>query len=360
MKKILALFGALAALSLSACETISYYGQAVAGQLYILAHREEIEHLIDNERVDEETREKLNRILEIRAFAEAELGLPVRDSFSTYVDLKRPYVVWNVFATPEFSMKPVNWCYPIAGCVSYRGYFNEGSAQKFARTLQGNGYDVHTGGVAAYSTLGWFSDPLLNTVLRREDHQLASLIFHELAHQVVYVKGDTEFNESFATAVEQEGLRRWLAKTGRSDEEGQRILDSIQEAQAMREDFVQLVQDTVRDLQRLYRSDLDPEEKRAGKERLFAEMKDDYRDFKKRWKNHAGYDAWFRDGLNNAKLSTVATYFAHVPAFQAMLAEEGGDLQAFYRRVRALGQLDRSARQAYLETRPARQVLTES
>lgn len=198
---------ALFCTTLVACESISYYSQAVNGQLFLLRHRQDIQDLIDDAATPVELGDKLAVVLSIREFAEQSLGLPVQGNFATYVDLQRQFVVWNVFATPEFSMGPVTWCYPIAGCVSYRGYFDESDARTFADKTRQDGFDVYVGGVAAYSTLGWFDDSLLNTVIGREDYQLASLIFHELAHQQVYVKGDTDFNESFATAVEREGLR---------------------------------------------------------------------------------------------------------------------------------------------------------
>ena len=349
MKKILILLAAAAILA--ACETVSYYGQAVSGQLYIMSHREEIEQLILNEDTDPDLRDKLALILEIRAFAERELGLPVKESFSTYVDLERPYVVWNVFATPEFSMNPVRWCYPIAGCVSYRGYFKKGGAEDFADSLEDKDYDVYMGGVAAYSTLGWFSDPLLNTVMGREDHQLASLVFHELAHQVVYVPGDTEFNESFATAVEQEGLRRWLETSGRETEESDRIMDGVVTNLLRREEFVALVQGTVSELKLLYGSELPPDQMRREKRRIIDRLRDDYEVFKTDWGGYDGYDAWFDKDLNNAQLNTVATYYQWVPAFSTLLEDAGGDLRRFYGRVNALSRMGRGERRELLERR---------
>lgn len=348
-KKLFALISAVC--SLAACETISYYGQAVAGQFYILSHRKQIESLIASDNTDPLLKDKLSGLLDIRAFAESDLGLPVRDSFSTYVDIKRPYVVWNVFATPEFSMNPVRWCYPIAGCVSYRGYFNEASARRFASQLEKQGYDVYVGGVAAYSTLGWFSDPLLNTVMGREDYQLASLVFHEMAHQLVYVPGDTEFNESFATAVEQEGLRRWMSREGWPEEEREQILHSVGTDMKRREEFVELVQGSVKTLKALYASGMPQQEMRKEKRRIIDSLREDYESFKEQWGGYEGYDPWFRKNLNNAQLNTVATYFQWVPAFTSMLEEEGGDLRSFYRRVRALAQAGPRERLAFLRGR---------
>jgi predicted aminopeptidase len=202
----------LVSLLLLACETVGYYSQAVRGQLAIVLGRQDIERLLQDETLDPLLAERFHELLSIREFAASELALPVAGNYSSYVDLGREHVVWNVFAAPEFSVDPLNWCYPIAGCVSYRGYFSKQAASRYAGQLADEGYDVYTGGVDAYSTLGWFDDSLLSTVLDRDSYQLAGLIFHELAHQVLYLPGDTTFNESFATAVERAGWRPVASK----------------------------------------------------------------------------------------------------------------------------------------------------
>lgn len=347
MKTIL--FILLLSIFLAACKTVSYYGQAVSGQLYILSHGEDIEGLIEDEFTNPELRAKLVTILEIRQFAEQELFLPLEDNYQSYVDVGRPFVVWNVFATPEFSMEPLNWCFPIAGCVTYRGYFSEVSANDFAEDLIEKDYDVYVGGVAAYSTLGWFSDPVLNTVIRREDYQLASLIFHELAHQLLYIPGDTEFNESFATAVEQEGLKRWLAKTVSGDDSVRAIIDKVEQDRNRREQFVGLVKDSVSKLEILYASDNSKQSQRMTKQEIFTQLKQEYQALKRNWNAYSGYDSWFSRELNNAQLNTVAIYFNWVPAFETMLLEAQGDLRGFYALVATLSELDEAKRQAFIE-----------
>ncbi|MDT8399803.1 MAG: aminopeptidase [Pseudomonadales bacterium] len=342
---------ALTSLLLLSCETVSYYGQAVSGQLYILSHRQKLEKLIAADTTGPALRSQLQTVLAIRRFADSELGLPVGRNYGTYVDVQRPYVVWNVFATPEFDMQPLRWCYPVAGCVSYRGYFAEAAARDFAGRLAAQGRDVYVGGVAAYSTLGWFSDSILNTVIHRKDHQLASLIFHELAHQQVYIPGATEFNESFATAVEKEGLRRWLQHEGLDTEAAADIIENAEVEERRRERFVALVQDTIKKLAVLYDSDASLAQKRQGKQEIFTRMKAAYQSLKQSWQGYDGYDAWFAQDLNNAQLSTVATYFDLVPAFQSMLIEANFDLPAFYQQVRALSKRPQAARDEYLRGR---------
>jgi predicted aminopeptidase len=248
-------------------------------------------------------------------------------------------VVWNVFAAPEFSVEPRQSCFPVAGCVGYRGYYAQASAEGFGDGLRKEGFDVFVYGVAAYSTLGWFDDPVLNTFIRYPDADLARLIFHELAHQVVYVKGDTTFNESFAVAVEEEGLRRWMAANASVAER-----EAYAASRARRAEFVRLVLRYRERAAKLYREPLPDEAKRAGKTKLFAELDADYRDLKTNgWNGFAGYDRFFA-GMNNAHLASVATYEALVPAFRALLAREGGDLPRFYAAVKALAALDQPAR----------------
>jgi predicted aminopeptidase len=341
---------ASALLALGACSALSYYGQAVSGQLYILTHRQSIDRMRDDPATDPQLRTRLDEIATIRRFAVEELGLPLASQFSTYVDLGRSYVVWNVFAADEFSVQPRSWCYPVAGCVSYRGYFNEAEARAFAKSLrEKEGLDVYVGGIAAYSTLGWFSDPVLNTVLNRREHQLAALIFHELAHQVAYAKGDTEFNESFATAVEREGQRRWLQS--RADDATRRELEaSIASELRRQQQFVALVQRTVADLDVIYRSGRAVDDMRAAKAARLDKMRADYAMLKEQWDGYAGYDGWFAAGLNNAQLATVATYNGLEPAFAAMLAQEDGDLPTFYARARDLARRPGTERRAILQS----------
>lgn len=323
-------FFILVALSIAllSCETVSYYTQAARGQLSIMLEREDIERLLGEEELEDELRRKFELVLELREFAAEELALPVNDNYRTFVDVQREHVVWNVFAAPEFSTENVNWCYPIAGCVSYRGYFSELGATRYAQRLSAEGYDVYTGGVDAYSTLGWFDDSLLSTVIDRVDYQLAGLIFHELAHQVVYLAGDTTFNESFATAVEREGVRRWLQARGETELQAEALLNSERQAQ-----FVAMVSTWRDEFDALYQQEIDVEQMRERKQELQQQLRLTYEQLKLEWEGYAGYDDWFSRSLNNAQLSTVSSYNDYVPAFDRMLLENGGDLESFYLQV---------------------------
>jgi len=337
----------LGMLLLAGCETVPYYTQAVHGQFSILTHRRSIEKVVEDPRTEETLRSQLESVLEIREFAQTRLQLPVEDNFSTYVDLEQPFVVWNVFAAPEFSLNARQWCYPIAGCVTYRGYFSDSQARRYAQGLKEEGLDVYVGGVAAYSTLGWFSDPVLNTIVSREEHRLASLLFHELAHQLVYVPGDTEFNESFATAVELEGLRRWLEASGDASEAAEIVQQATQE-KVWRQEFVGLVQATIAELDTLYKSDQPDNLKREDKSRLIEELRVRYQEARAGWNGYDAYDNWFSTTINNAKLRTVSTYFNLVPAFDALLEDVEFDLPEFYAQVELLGRLPRKERRAAL------------
>ena len=340
-------------LSLSSCQTLGYYSQAVNGQIGLWRAAEPIDELLDDEETGPFLRERLELVTDIRAFAADELALPDDGSYRSYADLKRPYVVWNVFAAPEFSLEPVTWCFPVAGCVAYRGYFTEQGAQEFANGMRERGFDVYVGGVAAYSTLGWFDDAVLNTFIDYRDVRLARLIFHELAHRVAYAPGDTTFNESFATAVETEGVKRWLAHRGRSEE-----MAGFEISQARQEAFIELVMRAQTSLNALYQEDIPEEEMRARKERAVADMRTEYAQLRRSWDGFAGYDHWFSGSLNNAKIGSVAAYNQLVPAFERLLDDQEGDLAAFYDEVAALAKLPMDERRARLEER-ARQTLAE-
>jgi len=332
----------ICALFLSACETVSYYHQAASGQFALLWGREPIAALLQDLTLDQQTRQKLMLVLSAREFAQDELFLPDGDSYSQFVELEREYVVWNVFAAPEFSSAPLTWCYPIAGCVAYRGYFSESAAQEYAQKLSSQGYDVYTGGVDAYSTLGWFNDPLTSSVLRRSERQLAGLVFHELAHQIVYLAGDTTFNESFASFVENEGLRRWMQKNPQVD-----VDVDLQQEQARQEQFVALVSDFRDRFSELYKTDLSPSRMRADKLVLQNELRENYEALSRDWGSRA-YERWFAGPLNNAQLATVSSYNDLVPAFAAMLGANENKLQDFYEQVKTLAGLPKDERDARL------------
>jgi len=340
MRRGVVLVGAVAAAAVAAgCSTLSYYGQAINGHLDVVRRAEPIAARIADPATPPELRAKLERVVAIREFASRELALPDNGSYRAYADIGRPYVLWNVFAAAEFSVEPQQSCFPVAGCVAYRGYYRQAAADAYGAGLRKDGYDVHVYGVPAYSTLGWFDDPVLNTFVRYPDAELARLVFHELAHQVVYVKGDTVFNESFAVAVEEEGVQRWLASHGTPAER-----DAYAAARQRRADFVRLVLRYREKLDAFYRETLPAAAKREGKRERLAQMEADYRALKASWGGFAGYDRWFDGGVNNAKLASVATYEELVPAFRALLVRANGDLPRFYAAVKALGKLDKPER----------------
>ncbi|HRO60187.1 MAG TPA: aminopeptidase [Burkholderiaceae bacterium] len=315
-----------------------YWWQSASGQLELVRRAQPIPELIDDPATDPLLRERLIRAVEIREFASRELGLPDNDSYTRYADLGRPYVVWNVFAAPALSLKLRKWCFPVAGCVSYRGFFDRDDAERFAQRMREEGYEAYVGGVPAYSTLGWFSDPLLNTFVAQHEVEVARLIFHELAHQRLYVSGDSAFNESFATAVERIGVERWLAaREAVTGDSSARL--AWQARSERRADFLALLRRHRGALSALFASPSSDEDKLAGRERIFAEMRDDYALLRQRWGGFAGYDRWFAQPLTTAHLASVATYTDLVPAFESLLAREGGDLARFYQAAVGLSDL---------------------
>jgi predicted aminopeptidase len=322
---------ALLAVLAVGCESLAYYTQAVGGHLGVLARARPIDEWLADPGTDAALKQRLETARRIRAFASKELGLPDNGSYVSYAELDRPYVVWNVFAAPIFSVEPKKECFPFTGCVSYRGFYSEEQARRHAGKLRESGYDVHIGGVPAYSTLGWSDDPLLSTFIRYPDAQLARLVFHELAHQVVYAKGDTTFNESFAVAVEEEGVRRWLAAEGRSAD-----LAAFQATQARRRQFAERVAQTRDRLASVYAMDLSPEAMLEHKRGEWQRLRADY----------PGLPA----DANNAFLASVAVYTELVPAFQRLLAESGS-LETFYKRVKELAKSERSERATRLSSR---------
>ncbi|MBT8137684.1 MAG: aminopeptidase [Gammaproteobacteria bacterium] len=321
------------------CVRAGYYLQSVRGQLDLMSRRVDIEELLADPDTPAHLRSRLLSITEMRQFASAELGLPDNPSYRSYADLERPYVVWNVFAAPEFAVEPQTWCFLFVGCISYRGYFSEQKAQEYAAGLAAQGMDVYVAGIAAYSTLGRFADPVLNTMLAGDDLYLAGLIFHELSHQQLYIKDATTFNESFATMVEEEGVRRWLA---RRDDEDAWLRWQRQERRAAQ--FTTLIVETRDRLAALYRSDLDSAHMRSAKAEIIAGMRAAHDRLRQQWGGYSGYERWFSGPLNNAQLSSVATYQAQVPAFRALLSEADGDLRLFYQRAREIGELPREER----------------
>ncbi len=318
----------------SSCSTLTYYAQSIDGQIKVLEKRRPIDDLLKDPATPAALKVRLAAVLRMREFATRELGLPDNGSYHSYADLRRPYVVWNVYATPEFSLQPKEWCFPVAGCVDYRGYFERQAAKKFAAHLQDKGYDVYVAGITAYSTLGWFRDPLLNTVLRGSDTDIAGLIFHELAHQELYIRDDTAFDESFAMAVEFEGIRRWLRANGENKQ-----IQTYRENRNRSHQLTLLLLRYRARLESLYASAETADRKRQDKQRLFSELRVDYTTLKTQWGGYSGYDAWFAHNINNAYFVPIRLYNRYVPAFDALLHSVGGNLPAFYAKVRAIGQL---------------------
>ena len=333
-----------AAALIAGCANLPYYLQSVRGQLDIWSRQHDIETVLRDPHTAAPLRAKLEAVLQMRDFASRELSLPSNSSYRYYANLERPYVVWNVFAAPEFSIQPRQWCFVFAGCVNYRGYFQRADAEEFAAELRNAGYDVFVGGVPAYSTLGYFPDPVLNTFVNYPTPHLARLIFHELAHQVVYVKDDSVFNESFAVAVEQEGMRRWLDRYGTEQDRTTSALIAQRRSQ-----FLNLIESYRLRLDELYASALPVAEMRSRKASLFAALDAEYRALRESWGGFGGFDRWFNQKPNNALLASVAIYTRKVPAFQALLARENGDLGRFFGAVRRLARLEKADRTAALE-----------
>lgn len=330
----------LLAVGLNGCST--YYGQLAVGQLELLRQREPISGIVNDPQRDSQLRQRLNQALQARRFASTMLALPDNGSYRVYADIQRPYVVWNVFATEEFSVAPLTHCFPIAGCVAYRGYYQQGRARGAAALLEAEGYDTLVSGVQAYSTLGWFDDPLLSSMLHWDDERLAGLIFHELAHQQLYVAGDTAFNESFASFVEREGLRQWRASQG--------LPPPSDAARDPYGDLSRLALATRERLAALYASDLSESEMRTAKREEFMRMRQAYRQLRDGpWKGDGRFDRWMAQPLNNASLVPFGLYDRWVPAFAALFEQVGSDWQRFYARVEAMGRLPADERKRLLE-----------
>jgi len=346
-------FLGLVVAAVSGCRTISFYSQAVKGQYQIFAHEKRIDKLLADDSTPDRLKQRLQLVQDLRSFAESDLKLPVDAHYKKYVDVHRPYVVWNVEAAPQFSLEPKSWWYPVVGSLEYRGYFSKEGAQKYGDSLRKRGYDVHVAGVEAYSTLGWFKDPILNTFIFEPDADLAEIIFHELGHQEVFAHGDKDFNEAFATTVGEQGARRWLQK--------KQDLAAIEKYEAERRrtrQFVALIAKTREKLEQLYGDQRtlegrikatptqtrSPEELRKGKEEILASLKEDYARLKQEWGGATDYDGWFSRQINNAQLNSVAAYYDLVPGFERLLEMNHGDLEAFYDEARRLAKMPKKER----------------
>ncbi|HSW06105.1 aminopeptidase [Aquabacterium sp.] len=334
--------------SLVGCSSLGYYAQSVGGHLELMRRARPVTDWLADEATPAALRERLKLSQQMRDFAVRELHLPDNRSYRSYADLGRNAVVWNVVAAPELSLTLKTWCYPMMGCVGYRGYFDRAAADALAETLKAEGLDVNVYGVSAYSTLGWTNwlggDPLLNTFIRWPEGELARLIFHELAHQVAYAADDTSFNESFATAVERLGGARWRESHGLGDAD-----DAAYEQR--RRDFRALGLRTRASLEALYRSAMSGADKRTRKTEILAAMRAELMRLKvEAWAGYSGYDSWAQRA-NNASLGVQAAYDELVPDFERLFNAQGRDFTRFYAEVQRLAALPKAERRATLQQR---------
>jgi predicted aminopeptidase len=353
---LLARLTVVATLSLDSygCASFRYYAQAASGQAKLIAHSHPLSKVLDDSRTDPALAKRLRLARRARCFASEKLGLPDNRSYKSYVELDRAYVVWNVFAAPRYSVEAVPQCFPIAGCVAYRGWFSEAAAQADAAQRRSAGNDVWVGGVPAYSTLGWFADPIVSSMLRWDDDELDGTIFHELAHQLIYVKGDTAFNESFATFVQTQGLRQWRSSRG--------LPVRPDHAQASDDGFTRRVLDLRKRLSVLYASGIDNSAMEAGKQREVAAFRSQYAQWRDgNWPQDHRYDAWVAQPINNARLLPFGLYDQWVPAFAVLFERAGRHWPAFYASVRQLAAGSKTSRQCMLNAlMPPDGIATES
>jgi predicted aminopeptidase len=341
---LLACAGLLMVLA-AGCQTAGYYGQAIAGQYEILTHQTPVGQLIKDPGTDPKLKTRLELVLKLRQFAARELKLRPDGSYVGYVDLHRPCVAWIVNVAPPLSLEPKTWWFPIVGRLSYRGYFHQAAARRYAARWEKKGWDTYVADVPAYSTLGWFHDPLLNTFIFEPEADLADTIFHELTHQLLFVPGDTDFNESLAMTVAEEGVRRWFEASANTQ-----AYQRYQEGLQHENDFVRLVMATRQDLQKVYHdAQLPGAAKLRRKAEIIEETRRRYATLKSSWGvSQCGYDEWFAQPINNAQLNTVAAYYDLVPAFQALLRAQGRDMEKFFQAARDLAKLPLAKRRQAL------------
>lgn len=333
---------ALCAIALSSC-SLPYYWQAASGQVRLLRARQPIAELMADPQTTSELRNRLENVVRVRTFAIEELQLPDNGSYRTYADPGRDYVVWNVVAAEEFSVDPQRWCFPFAGCVAYRGFFDREKAEAFEAKLHDRGLDTWSGGSSAYSTLGYFADPVLSTMLDSRSEEVAALLIHELAHQRLYVKDDSELSEAFASTVEEFGTRTWLEREADSE-----ALARYEQRLRARAAFAGLIARQQSRLAEVYSRSISDADKRAAKAEAFAQLRTEYETERDAGRIPAGYDPWFSQALNNATLAAVSTYRHWVPALRHRLAARG--LSGFYADVETLADADAQQRTATLES----------
>lgn len=331
--------------TLTACSSLSYYAQSVQGQLGVMAASRPLEEVLADPLTETDVQQRLAQLPALHRFAQEQLGLPYSESYRAYAEVGREALVWSVVAAPVDSLQAHQWCYPVIGCASYRGYFREAAAKDYAADLAEQGWDVAVEPVPAYSTLGWFSDPLPSTVIHWPLVDIAGLVFHELAHEALYVRDDSAFNEAYATLVEKEGLRRWVARFGTDRERREHT-----RAAERRAGFLRLLEGARERLQALYTAGLSRDEMLARKAEVFDRLRIDYAAARAGWGGYAGYDRWFERPLNNAHLASIHTYHAWGGALSALLQQLHGDMSAFHTACRAIGDLPPAQRQARLVT----------
>ena len=325
---------------LGGCETVHFYSQAATGQFKILAGRKPIDRLVQDEETDPKLRRQLEWVRAIRAYAAGELHLPVGAAYSDFTQLEDEYVLYNLVAAPEFSLSPKKWCYPIAGCASYRGYFNKRDAEIHEGRLRAQGYDVYLGPVPAYSTLGWFDDPVLSSFVHWTPDRLANLLFHELAHRRVYIAGDTRFNESFATAVSRIALPDWRRRNGIPAPK----VANVEQARRVNG----LMVTARKQLQEIYASQATTEEKRQRKAGTLRQLRYCYRKVSEGWTRDEKFTRLI-EKTNNATLALISEYQSEVPAFVQLYKDSGSDWEAFYTAVEQLGALPKEERKRRLK-----------
>lgn len=330
---------------LSACSSPAYYLQAMSGQKKLMQSRQDIQSLLGDPATPAELAAQLESAEQIKAFAQDVLGLPLEGSYSSYVEVEGEALLWNVVATGEFSLEPKKWCFPVAGCVPYRGFFKQQKARESADRLAGKGMDVIVSPATAYSSLGWFNDPLLSTMFSGSDTRLAAYLFHELAHQRLYIKHDGLFNEGYASFVEETGVRTWLELNDQPDE-----LQKWQQLEAVSKDFSRLVGKTRMRLARLYASDETDTALRQQKADIFSTLERDYQQLRdSQWQGKPYYAAWFNEPLNNARFALYNTYEGSHCAFQALWVESAGDWQEFHRLAEQKSRLAKDERREWLK-----------
>jgi len=331
---------------LSACTAVSYYSQIVSGHMRIVMGKRPLAEIVSDSNVDDNIKHRLEVAQSARRFAIDELKLPDNDSYTSFYDTGKRFVTWNVVAAEEFSLNARKWCFPIAGCVSYRGYYAEEDAHEYARLLENEGLDTVVNGATAYSTLGWFKDPLLNTMIARSDAAIAALLFHELAHQKLYVGDDSKFNESFASFVEKQGLEVWQKHNAsiNPDSADAKILAAHDARKKRQEEFISLLQVTRDDLEVIYNSGDSVDVMREKKRARFEQMRVEYQSLKQSWDGYSGYDGWFSRELNNARLVSVGTYNDYIPAFSVLFKQSGNSFANFYAASQKLADLPADSR----------------